>query len=48
MPQENAVATDAEEEIKQKLGIDIYELLEVRQNLVREIGGIIERKTNML
>jgi hypothetical protein len=42
--EEDAVVMDAEEEIKQKLGVDIYELLEVRQNLVREISGAIERK----
>lgn len=42
VPQESNATMDAEEEIRQRLGIDIYELLELRQRLVSEIGGIIK------
>jgi hypothetical protein len=46
--EEDAVVTDAQQEITQKLGIDIYALFELRKSLIKEIGSIIERKANML
>lgn len=47
MPQESGVAIDAEEEIRKRLGVDIYELLELRQNLVKEIADSIEGKSGI-
>jgi hypothetical protein len=42
VPQENTAPMDAEEDIRQRLGIDIYELLELRQRLVTEIASAIK------
>lgn len=45
--EQDDVPMNAEEKIKQKLGIDIYELIEIRQRLIDEIGSII-KGINML
>ncbi len=37
-----------EQAIAQKLGIDMYELFELRKSLLEEIGSVIERKANIL
>jgi hypothetical protein len=42
--EEDAVAINAEDEISKRLGIDVYELLELRERLVNEIGAAIEEK----
>lgn len=46
--EEKDVVLSREQEISRKLGIDMYELFELRQHLVEEMGSVIERKANTL
>jgi len=45
LPQETDSATDAEEEIMKTLGVNIYELLELRERLVKEITSLVGNVT---
>lgn len=46
-PEQDVTPMDAEEEINNKFGIDMYELVELRQNLLDKIGSLI-KGNNML
>jgi hypothetical protein len=45
LPQETDSTTDAEEEIMKTLGVNIYELLELRERLVKEITSLVGNVT---